>query len=224
MLRLVLTTSLDRTLKVVCCPSLPPIMLLKVTWFLLINNILCSHPKSSQECICCLDQLWIPISASHLQLKKCVWKFTQTLLFPVGTCISNYFLPDENTLPLKGSCFTVDDLRSGMICICCIYGTEGIRKTNVKPQLKKKDKKQKDAVSCQRKQNQIWIKEKLLKASKIESGIESNAYMGGKVSNWPLTILFNKQHLELYHNLQSRRAQDHTNVAFPATTIVCFLQ
>lgn len=151
MLHIVFSTSLDRTFKVVCCPSLPSIMLLKVTWFLLINNILCSCPKSSQECVCCLDQLWIPISAPRLQLKERAWKFTQTLLFPVGTCISNYFLPDENTLPLKGSCFTLDDLRSGMICICCIYGTEGTKKTNVEPQLNKKDKKTKDAGSCQRK-------------------------------------------------------------------------
>lgn len=143
MLHVILTTSLDHTFRVLCCPSLPPIMLLKVTRFLLINNILCSCPKSSQECICCLDLLWIPISAPRLQLKKHVWKFTQMLLFPVGTCISNYFLPDENTLPLKGSCFTLDDLKCGVICICCIYGTEGIRKTNVEPQLKKKKTKNK---------------------------------------------------------------------------------
>lgn len=139
MLRITLTTSLDHTFKVLCCPSLPPIMLLKLTCFFLINNILCSCPKSSQECICCLDHFGSLFP--RLQLKERVWKFTQTLLFPVGTCISNYFLPDENTLPLKGSCFTLDDLKSGTICICCIYGTEGTRKTHVKPQFKKRKKK-----------------------------------------------------------------------------------
>lgn len=158
-------------LQALCCPSLPPkFKLLKVTWFLFINDVLCSSPKSTQECICCLDQLWIPISAPHLQLKECVWKFTYTLLFPVGICISNYFLPDENTLPLKCSCFTLHDLRSGMICICCIHGTKGIRKTNV-PSFKKKD-----AVSCQRKYNQIWIKEKLQKQN-----LKGNQTYGRKI-------------------------------------------
>lgn len=105
----------------------------RLIFFLLMNNVLRSSPKSTQECVCCSDPLWIPISAPRSQLKECVWKFTYTLLFPVGICISNDFLPDENTLPLKCSCFTLDNLRSGMICICCIYGSKGIRKTNVEP-------------------------------------------------------------------------------------------